>query len=60
MQYLSLNIHKFSQVALFSLWLRKGIVFKVSLKKKNQSLFFRISKLGNFSHQLGIKDIFLH
>ena len=39
--------------------LRKCSVFKASFKKF-QSLFFKIFKLGNFSHQLGIKDTFLH
>ena len=39
--------------------LRKGSVFKASFKNF-QSLVFKISKLGNFSHHLGIKYTFLH
>ena len=38
--------------------LRKCSVFKASFKDF-QSLVFKISKMGIFSHQLGIKDTFL-
>ena len=75
MQYLSPNIHKFRDFILVKLLfclfgnhsdlilglntLRKCSVFKASFKNF-QSLFFKISKLGNFSHQLGIKNTFMH
>ena len=72
MQYLSPNIHKFSQdsnyfVSLENIltlfWVKtheENVLFSKLLLKKINHYFFKFSKLGNVSHHLGIKDSFLH